>query len=77
MPGYHPQVASIQVYDSLPDAACFNVGNHPDAEQRDKPYRVIVIPECAWHEFEVFSESIRGEQDFKAYPSEHPTLKRP
>lgn len=77
MATYSPQVATIQEYESEEQAATFNVGNHPDAEKRGKPYRVIVIEAEHWHELEVFSESVRGVKQFHAYPSENPTLKRP
>jgi hypothetical protein len=76
MTTYSPQVASIQEYGDEESAAAFNVGSHPDAEARGKPYRVVVVPAEAWLEFEVFSESERGRRHFKAYPSEHPTLGR-
>lgn len=42
MATYSPQVAMVQDYDSPEDAATFNVGNHPDAAKRGKPYQVIV-----------------------------------
>lgn len=74
---YSLQVATIQDYENWDQAATFNVGSHPDADARVRPYRVIVIPAKHWHEFEVFSESVRGHRTFAAYPSEHPTIKRP
>lgn len=74
MATYEPQLATIQEYDSLEDAACLNVGTYPDFDKKGKPYRVIVIPEKSWNEFEVFGESIKGTREFKAYPSEHRTI---
>lgn len=73
-PTYAAQVASIIEADSPEEAARFNVGSHPDAEKRGKPYEAIVIEESAWHEFQVYSERIAGVTDFRAYPSEDPTI---
>jgi hypothetical protein len=74
MPNYCPQTASVFTYESLEEAAVSNVGSHPDQRERGRPYRVIVIPLEEWHEFEVFSETVKGNDNFAAYPSDNPTL---
>lgn len=74
MATYSPQVATVQDVKSLEDAAKFNVGSHPDYDQRGRPYRVIVVPQEHWHEFEVFSDAQKGRREFVAYPSTNPTF---
>lgn len=74
MATYGPQVAMAHQYESMEKAACFNVGNHPDAEAKGKPYRVVVIPWESWNEFLVYSEAIEGKKDFRAYPNSGDTL---
>lgn len=74
MASYAPQVAMAHEYESQEQAAATNVGSHPDAQKRRKPYRSIVIPWEHWNEFEVYSEREKGIDKFKAYPSENPTL---
>lgn len=69
MPTYAAQIATIQEYASPEEAACSNVGNHPEAKATGKPYRVVVIEESAWQEFQVYSESTKGRDDFVAYPN--------
>lgn len=78
---YRPQVAMAHNYESMEAAATFNIGTHPDFDERLKrtpdnaAYRSIVIPFEHWHEFEVFSESRKGQREFVAYPSEHLTIR--
>jgi hypothetical protein len=74
MATYAPQIAMAHDYESMENAAISNVGSHPGAQKRGKPYRVIVIPWEAWNEFEVYSEKIKGRDSFRAYPSEDLTL---
>lgn len=71
MDTYAPQVATVQEYDSIEEAATFNVGSHPDAQKRGKPYRVVVIPWEHWHALDVYSNRIRGRDEFEAVPSEN------
>lgn len=81
MDTYGPQVAMVHEYDSAEDAAVFNVGSHPAFDERLKrtpdnaAYRTVVVPWEHWLEFEVFSESVKGRREFKAYPTEHPTIR--
>lgn len=75
MASYEPQVATIQEYGEIEDAATSNVGTYPDAEKRGKPYRVVVIPAEHFNEFEVYHEKTRGKDGFRAYPSDNPTMK--
>jgi hypothetical protein len=75
MATYGPQIAMVNEFKTLEDAACTNIGTHPEAQKLGRPYRSVVIPFEHWNEFEVFSESIKGRQAFRAYPSEHPTLR--
>ena len=70
---YSPQVAMVQDYDSVQDAATFNVGNHPDA-QKNGPYQVVVIPWEHWQVFDVHSNKIRGRDEFEAVPTENPPI---
>lgn len=65
---YNAQIATVQDFDSLEDAACCNVGSYPDYDERGKPYRTVVIPFEHWHEFDVHGESVKGQRGFKAYP---------
>lgn len=77
MATYGPQVASVHDYHSKERAACANVGSHPDYDKRGRPYRVVVVPLEHWHEFDVYSESVRGSRYFRAYPADNPTLRPP
>lgn len=74
MASYAPQVAMVHEYESPEDAATFNVGSHPDAQKRGKPYQVVVIPWEAWKVFDVFSERVKGRNQFTAYPTENPPI---
>lgn len=75
MATYGPQVATIQDYENELDAATFNVGSHPDYDERGRPYRVVVIPYEHWKEYEVHSDSIQGNRKFVAYPSTDLTIR--
>lgn len=77
MSTYGPQVAMAHEYESMEDAAVFNVGSHPDAQEKgNKPYkRVVVIPWEHWHVFDVYSESKQGHQEFAAYPTKNPPIR--
>lgn len=77
MATYTPQVAMAHHYNSLQDAAVFNVGTHPDAKSKGKgPYkRVVVIPWEYWYVFDVYFETVKGKDTFKAYPTENPPIR--
>jgi hypothetical protein len=75
MDTYSPQVAMVHEYDSPEDAATCNVGSHPDARERGKPYRVVVIPWDSWLAFDVHSNHIRGRDQFEAVPTENPPIR--
>jgi hypothetical protein len=74
MDHYQPQIATASAFESFEQAARCNVGTYPEAKKTGKPYRVVVVPLEHWHEFEVYAEQIKGQDQFKAYPSEHPTF---
>jgi hypothetical protein len=74
METYSPQVAMVHEYESMEDAATFNVGSHPDAAERGKPYRTVVIPWEHWHVFDVYSNRIRGRNQFEALPTKNPPI---
>lgn len=77
MATYSPQLATVFEYDSEEAAAVSNVGSHPDARERGKPYRTVVIPWEHWHEFEVFSNRLYGCDVFEALPTadDHLTIR--
>lgn len=76
-PFYRPQLAMAHWFSSPEAAAVANVGTYPEAHEKgNNPYkRVVVIPWEHWQVFDVYVESIKGEEKFVAYPTENQPIR--
>lgn len=63
-----PQVVE---YESAELAA---IALAPQPDDLDKPTRVAVIPWRNWHEYEIYLESVKGQDQSTVYKSDNPSI---